>query len=116
MAMFDQLFAALGFGRAIRRTPEAQARVDAETASLGLYHFGICPYCRRVRSAIKRLSLSIELHDIRADSRSRQALLQGGGKDQVPCLRIRDPESGDRWLYESADIVAYLERRFGHGV
>lgn len=113
MAMFDQLLAAFGMGPAIQRTPEAQAQVDSEAAALSLYHFGICPYCKRVRRAIKRLALRIELRDIRAEPRIRQELIQGGGKDQVPCLRIHDPEKGDRWLYESADIVRYLEQRFG---
>lgn len=113
MALFHNLLAAFGMGPAIQRTPEAQARVDAETAAFGLYYFGICPYCKRVRRTIDRLSLTIELHDIRADSGARQALIQGGGQDQVPCLRIRDAENGDRWLYESADIVVFLERRFG---
>jgi len=95
------------------RSPEEQARVDQETASLSLYHFGICPYCRRVRSTMTRLALNIELRDIRADPAARQELIQGGGLDQVPCLRIHEDDGGDRWLYESEEIVRHLERRFG---
>jgi glutathione S-transferase len=30
----------------------------------------------------------------------------------VPCLRI-DEGGGSTWLYESAAIIAYLEKRFG---
>ena len=39
-------------------------------------------------------------------------LVRGGGERKVPCLRI---EHGDRveWMYESDDIIAYLEGRFG---
>jgi glutathione S-transferase len=39
-------------------------------------------------------------------------LIEGGGRRTVPCLRI-DGDDGQRvWMYESADIVAWLEERF----
>jgi glutathione S-transferase len=36
-------------------------------------------------------------------------LIAGGGKDQVPCLRIENDDGDVRWLYESIDIVRYLK-------
>ncbi len=43
------------------------------------------------------------------NSRNNADLIAGGGKSQVPCLRI-ETENGDvRWLYESIDIVRYLK-------
>ncbi len=33
---------------------------------------------------------------------------------QVPCLRIEEGERV-RWLYESADIIAYLKKRLDNG-
>ena len=45
------------------------------------------------------------------DELARQELLQGGGKAVVPCLRIKNGDSVD-WLYESMDIIRYLDERF----
>ena len=58
-----------------------------------------------------RRSINIELRDIMNDERARQELLQGGGKAVVPCLRIKNGDSVD-WLYESMDIIRYLDERF----
>ncbi|RLW70923.1 MAG: glutaredoxin, partial [gamma proteobacterium symbiont of Stewartia floridana] len=38
-------------------------------------------------------------------------LQQFGGKLQTPCLKI-EQQDGDRWLYESDDIIRYLRQRF----
>ena len=38
--------------------------------------------------------------------------LAGGGNLKVPCLRIEERDLGYRWMYESSDIVHYLESRF----
>lgn len=73
-----------------------------------LYHFQLSPFSYRVRSAIRRLGLSIPMRDVLLDHEAFRELVKQGGKDQVPCLRI-DEAGGTRWLYESKDIVAYLE-------
>jgi glutathione S-transferase len=39
-------------------------------------------------------------------------LLQGGGKVQTPCLRIAGEDGQVRWMYESGDIIRYLQQRF----
>ncbi|MGB5734002.1 MAG: glutathione S-transferase N-terminal domain-containing protein [Thiohalocapsa sp.] len=94
------------------RPPEVQRRVDIEVRSMALYQYFACPFCIKTRRAIHRLNLPIELRDAQHDPEHRAALAADGGKVQVPCLRI--DEGGDtRWLYESTDIIAYLERRFG---
>lgn len=94
-----------------RRSPEAQARVAEESASLALYQFNACPFCVKTRRAMHRLNLPIALHDAKNDEAHRAALLTGGGKIKVPCLRIE--ENGEsRWMYESNDIIRYLESRF----
>jgi glutaredoxin len=93
------------------RTPGAQARVDALTAGLALYQFRACPFCVRVRHAMRRMGLDIELRDARGDPATAAELRQGGGRYQVPCLRIEE-NGGVEWLYESADIIAWLEQRF----
>ena len=64
------------------------------------------------RRTIKALNIDIEIRDTLEESKYHQELLAGGGMTQVPCLRI---ENGDsvQWMYESADIIKYLNQRFG---
>ena len=94
-----------------QRSAEQQARIDARTAGLALYQFRACPFCVRVRHAMRRMGLNIELRDARGDPQRAAELRHEGGRYQVPCLRIE--ENGEiTWLYESADIIAWLEQRF----
>jgi glutaredoxin len=95
----------------IHRSPEAQREVENAAAGLSLYQFYACPFCVRTRRTIHRLNVPIELRDAQHDQAHREALLSGGGKIKVPCLRIE--EHGEiRWLYESAAIIEYLNERF----
>ena len=96
----------------IERDPETQAEVDAATRNLALYQFPACPFCVKVRRSLKRLALNIELRNAQSDTEHRTALLEGGGRVQVPCLLIEHPDGSKQWLYESADIINYLESRF----
>lgn len=96
----------------IERSNEAQARVESELATLSLYQFQACPFCVKVRRSLHRLNLPMALRDAARDPTHRADLEQQGGELKVPCLRIAS-DDGDRWLYESDDIIAYLEARFG---
>lgn len=97
----------------VERSAEAQARVDAETNRLALYQYDMCPFCRRVRALIEALRLNIEIRDTLREPRHRKDLIEGGGRSTVPCLRIEKEDGKVRWMYESADIAAYLRERFG---
>jgi glutaredoxin 2 len=77
--------------------------------NLALYHFEGCPYCSRVRSAMARLELDLELRDILANPAWKAELVQATGTQMVPCLRIEQPGGGVRWLHESLDIIHFLE-------
>lgn len=112
--MLDSWFTPTGGsgGPTVERSPEQQARVDAETASLALYHYESCMFCARVRRAIARLKLNIELRDILRDAGHRRDLEAGGGRSTVPCMKIGEGQNAT-WMYESADIVAWLEKKFG---
>lgn len=97
----------------ITRDPASQQAVDAETATLALYHYDSCMYCARVRKAIGALSLNIELRDIMREREHYRDLAMQGGRTTVPCLRIGKDDSDAEWMFESADIIAYLAERFG---
>ena len=36
-------------------------------------------------------------------------LINGGGKKQVPCLRIDEADGKSKWMYEAQDIIDYLK-------
>ena len=99
---------------AVERSPETQHEVDMQTADLALYHYESCMFCARVRKAIATLNLKIELRDVLRDANHRRDLERGGGRGTVPCLRIGRGDDA-KWMYESADIIAYLTKRFGAG-
>jgi len=106
--LWDWLFSPRG----MERPAAEQQQVDARTRNLVLYQFLMCPFCVSVRRAIKRLSLNIETRDALRDPASRAQLLANGGKVQVPCLKITDDEGIVTWLYESGEIIRYLQREF----
>ncbi len=72
--------------------------------ALELYIMPGCPFCRKVLSYMERQGIEIPLRDITANPGDRSTLQNVGGKVQVPCLFI-----DGKPLYESDDIIAYLE-------
>ncbi|WP_027856444.1 glutaredoxin family protein [Marinobacterium jannaschii] len=95
--------------RAVKREETEQARINERTRSLALYQFEACPFCVKVRRSMKRNALDIELRDARNDQQHRQTLEQQGGRVKVPCLRIEKADGQVEWMYESGDIINYLE-------
>ena len=85
---------------------------DHDTNGLSLYQYNYCPFCIITKRAIKRLDLDVEIRDTQKEPKYRQELIAEGGMSQVPCLRIEENDSVE-WMYESADIIKYLNNRFG---
>jgi glutaredoxin len=108
----------LDFVDAVRRRPpgeggDGKCRTrSGEPVDLELYKFDSCPYCQHVYRAVRRLGVPVRYRDITREAAAARTLVQVGGLDQVPCLFI-----DGKPLYESADIVAFLERNFerAHG-
>jgi len=98
--------------KSIQRDAATQAKVDEETAKLTLYQFQSCPFCVKVRMNMKRQGLTIKTKDAKRSDEARGELLVGGGKLKVPCLKIENEAGETTWMYESSDIIAYLEGRF----
>ncbi|WP_394205684.1 glutaredoxin family protein [Shewanella waksmanii] len=94
-----------------RQRPVAeQNKIDEQTQSLSLYQYAACPFCVKVRRAIRRQGLNIALVDAK-QAEHQKTLTELGGKTMVPCLRIE--EAGEvKWMYESSDIINYLNQRF----
>jgi glutathione S-transferase len=78
---------------------------------LHLYEFEACPYCRLVREALTELDLDALIYPTpHGGNRFRPKVAELGGKRQFPFLV--DPNTGES-MYESADIIDYLYRRYG---
>lgn len=76
-----------------------------------LYHSTFCQYCLLVRIHLWWRGLKIPLANIYTNADHYADLDTFGGKPQVPCLRI-DNQNGDvRWLYESSEILNYIDAR-----
>lgn len=73
-----------------------------------LYYFPSCPYCQFVLSELPQINQEVTLKNIMENMDYRNELMAGGGKTQVPCLRIVDGDN-EQWMYESRDIVEYLK-------
>lgn len=98
--------------RAMKRPAEAQQELDQRTAHLALYQYEACPFCVKVRRSLRRNGLNIEIRDAKRNDQFKQELQTGGGKLKVPCLRIEDSSGEPNWMYESSDIIAYLEKSY----
>ena len=97
----------------VKRDAQAQALADAKAAKIELYQFFACPFCIMSRRVIRGLNINIVTRDAQTrGGQYREELLKEAGKVQVPCLKITD-NGNVTWMYESADIKAYLEKEFG---
>ncbi len=76
-------------------------------APLELWSFEASPFCRIVREKLCSLEIPYLLHNVAKGSPRREAFVKQSGRMQVPWLR--DPNTGTE-LFESADILAYLDR------
>jgi glutaredoxin len=99
--------------KGIKRAEEVQAAINEQTKDMTLYQYKACPFCVKVRRAMKRLSLPIETRDAKRSETAKNELLVGGGILKVPCLKIVDDTGSEKWMYDSREIIAYLEQRFG---
>ncbi len=52
--------------------------------------------------------MPVRYRDVHDDKEAAATLIGVGGQDQVPCLFIDGSP-----LYESSDIIAFLEEKFG---
>jgi len=101
--------------RGIKRPAEKQKIIDEQCKNFTLYQYKACPFCVKVRRAMKRLSLTIELRDPKRSESAKEELIAGAGKLKCPCLKIDEGDGEVRWMFDSKEIIAYLEGRFAEG-
>ena len=87
-----------------------QFKPDFMIETYQLFKSDTCGFCHRVRHYLAGIGWDIPLRDTMHEPAANRELIEGGGRSTVPCLRIdRDGELS--WLYESLDIIEYLESR-----
>ena len=89
-----------------------QAKIDEKTKNLTVYQFEACPFCVKVRRFMRKNSLKINIKDAKNNKTFKSELVNEGGKHKVPCLRIDKINSKTEWLYESTEIIKFLEKEF----
>ena len=72
---------------------------------LDLFILETCPYCKKVMSFLDEHGIKYNKIDIK-NKTSEEALIQIGGKRQVPFLIDKDRNIQ---MYESDDIIEYLK-------
>ncbi|WBA10448.1 glutaredoxin family protein [Salinivibrio kushneri] len=85
--------------------------MDTLAQQVTLYQFAACPFCVKVRQASRKFGLPLQTKDAKRNMDARKELEQGGGRIKVPCLRIQEANGEARWMYESDDIIAYLNKQ-----
>jgi glutaredoxin len=85
-----------------------------EVTDLKLYQYQTCPYCAATRQVVNQTGLYIEERDVQRNDEYREELIVGGGKPQVPALRIETSDNKTAWLYESTDIIDFLHEYVSH--
>lgn len=110
-ATLDVLNSSLTSSLRFWRGTHARGSTKQPAKHLKLYEFEACPYCRLVREALTELDLDALVYPTpHGGKRFRPKVAELGGKRQFPFLV--DPNSGES-MYESADIIDYLYRRYG---
>ncbi|MFT4883494.1 MAG: glutathione S-transferase [Natronomonas sp.] len=83
---------------------------------LELYQAEECNYSRKVRDKLTALGVSYIVHNPRSargevrNEQTQDQLLALGGEDQIPFLV---DQQRNVTIYESDDIVAYLDEHYG---
>jgi len=100
-----------GFAGLLRLGRGMHARPSkAPEKPLELWSFEASPFSRIAREALCELELPYLLHNVGKGSPSRDAFVKRSGRMMVPYLV--DPNTGKE-MFESADIVRYLEQTYG---
>jgi glutathione S-transferase len=71
-----------------------------------------CPYCARVLHKVEELGLTPDIKNV-SDPTVVQELIERGGKRQEPFLYDAEKSVA---LYESTNIIQYLEKEYGKKV
>lgn len=76
-----------------------------------LYYFDTCPFCQRVLSVLPSLSVDVEKRNVMTHPEYRKQQQKATGRTTCPCLLITHDDGREQWMYESNDIITYLQQQ-----
>ncbi|AFZ73623.1 glutathione S-transferase N-terminal domain-containing protein [Natronobacterium gregoryi] len=79
-------------------------------ADITLYDLPGCPFCAKVRTKLEELDLEYDVIEVPRSHADRTDVEDVSGQTGVPV--ITDETQGVEGLYESDDIVEYLEETY----
>lgn len=109
LAQFILLADLLYRPKKVKRSQEKQTVLNEQCKQLALYQYKACPFCVKTRWAMRRNNMGVELRDAKRNAEFAHELESQGGKLKVPCLKITQLDGSSQWMYESKDIIAYLQ-------
>ena len=77
---------------------------------LTLYQDPLCPFCMRVKQFLSSRNIEMPMRNTMMDVAAYKELVTGGGRATVPCLRIEQDDGAVEWMYESLDIIKYIDQ------
>ena len=80
-------------------------------AEIEFYVLPGCPFCAKVENKLQELDLDYESRQVPRSRSERDEVAEVSGQRGVPV--IVDADNGVDGMYESDDIVNYLERTYG---
>lgn len=80
---------------------------------LELYQKESCPYCAKVRKKMEELDIDYICRTSLKGSKKREILKKLGGQEMIPFLVDTSEPNNLVMMYESEDIIAYLEKKYG---
>jgi glutaredoxin len=87
-------------------------KVQRGDSMIELYMREGCPFCQKILAAVEQLGMEegkdFTVIDAAPETPGREVVLRVGGKAMVPFMVDKEIS-----MYESDDIIAYLERKFG---
>jgi hypothetical protein len=92
-------------------SPGERVKKGDALKGLTLYHFWASPFSRRVRKTLAKHQVEIPMRNVLANDSDWKEMVQGGKRDLCPCLKIEQPGQPVQWMYESNDIIRYIESR-----
>jgi len=109
----SSFFASLlrGF-RGIRKQKGAKD-VQIEPTSIELYSYEAAPHCRLVREVLSELEIPYLLRNVGKRSANRKRFVEKSGRMMVPYLIDNNTEKGSQGMFESCDIIKYLQKTYG---
>lgn len=110
----SSFFASLLRGFSGIRRQKGIKDMNIEPTSIELWSYEASPHCRLVREVLTELEIPYLLHNVGKRSPNRKRFVQKSGRMMVPYLVDSNTDKGSKGMFESCDIIKYLQKTYGN--